>query len=100
MAEKLNIEHNTTETKGEFAVRIDGKVKAKITYSKAGNTQIIVDHTEVSDELRGRDVGKLLVERLVEHARANNLRVIPLCPFAKAIIERNEHLHDVVRRSG
>lgn len=72
---------------------------AEITYSKLGNTQIIIDHTEVSDALSGEGVGRKLVEHAVAHARENNLKVIPLCPFAKSIIERDESLQDVLKKS-
>lgn len=72
------------------------EIKAEITYSKAGETKIIIDHTEVSKELRGQSVGKTLVEHAVNYARKNGLTVIPLCPFAKSVIERDESLHDVL----
>jgi len=71
-------------------------MEAEITYSKAGNSKIIIDHTEVSDSLRGEGVGKALVEHAVNYARDNELRVIPLCPFAKSLIERDESLQDVL----
>ncbi len=94
----MNIQHSSSKTKGEFYYETDGEVKAKMTYSKVGETQIIIDHTEVSDELRGQKVGKKLVETGIEFARQNNLKVIPLCPFAKATIERNPSLQDVLRK--
>ncbi|TVR31809.1 MAG: N-acetyltransferase [Balneolaceae bacterium] len=94
----MNIQQRSGETKGEFYLEKDGEVKAKMTYSKLGNTQIIIDHTEVSDELRGENIGKKLVESGVEYARQNNLKVIPLCAFARATIERDESLQDVLRR--
>ncbi|TVP99624.1 MAG: N-acetyltransferase [Balneolaceae bacterium] len=92
------IQHNAGETKGEFYIEMDGIKKAKITYSKLGTRQIIIDHTEVSDELRGKNAGKLLVEHAITHAREHNLKVIPLCPFAKSIIDRNPKLQDVLRK--
>lgn len=95
---EMDIKHRSGDTKGEFYYEVNGEVKAKMTYSKLGNTQIIIDHTEVSDELRGQDAGKRLVETGVQYARDNNLKVIPLCPFAKVTIERDKSLQDVVRR--
>ncbi|WP_372634812.1 GNAT family N-acetyltransferase [Fodinibius sp.] len=56
-----------------------------------------MDHTEVSDKLRGENIGKTLVEHAVNHARKNDLKVIPLCPFAKSVIERDESLQDVLK---
>ena len=96
----MDIQHESGETKGAFYIEKDGKRVAEITYSKLGNTQIIIDHTEVSDALKGQDVGRSLVEHAVAHARDNNLKVIPLCPFAKSIIERDESLQDVLRKNG
>ncbi len=93
----MKIRHRSGETKGEFYYETNGEVKAKMTYSKLGTRQIIIDHTEVSDELRGKSVGKALVEYGVEYARENSLKVIPLCPFAKSIIERDTSLQDVLR---
>ena len=41
-----------------------------MTYSRAGDSTIIIDHTAVPDALRGRHVGVALVARAVEDARA------------------------------
>jgi len=92
----MDIQHKEGESKGSFFVKKNGKMEAEITYSKAGNSKIIIDHTEVSDSLRGEGVGKALVEHAVNYARDNELRVIPLCPFAKSLIERDESLQDVL----
>jgi predicted GNAT family acetyltransferase len=94
----MNIQHKSSDSKGEFFVEENGKVMARITFSKLGTTQIIIDHTEVSDEIRGGNVGKRLVEHAINYARENRLKVIPLCPFAKSIIEKDESLQDVLRK--
>lgn len=94
----IDIQHKSGETKGQFYLKDDHDIKAKITYSKLGTSQIIIDHTEVSGELKGRGVGKMLVEHAIEFARKNDLKVIPLCPFAKTIIERDSSLQDVLKK--
>lgn len=93
----MDIQHSSNKSKGTFFIEDDGEVQAEITYSKAGDTQIIIDHTKVSDALSGQGVGKELVEHAVNFARENDLKVIPLCPFAKTIIERDELLQDVLK---
>lgn len=93
----MDIQHKSSDTKGEFYIGQNGDTVAKITYSKLGNTQLIVDHTEVSDELQGQGVGKKLVEHIVDYARNKGVKLIPLCPFAKSIIERDKSLQDVVK---
>ncbi|MFK9092788.1 GNAT family N-acetyltransferase [Bacillus salipaludis] len=69
---------------------------AEIHYVPTGKDKIIVDHTFVSDSLRGQRIGEALVKRIVEFAREEGKMIIPLCPFAKNQIERNEEYHDIL----
>lgn len=94
----MNIQHESGESKGSFFIEEEGEVKAQLSYSKTGDTGIIIDHTEVSREMRGKNIGKALVEHAVEYARNKNLRVIPLCPYAKSVIEKDQSLQDVLKR--
>ncbi|WP_307147586.1 GNAT family N-acetyltransferase [Rhizobium tibeticum] len=64
----------------------------------AGRKLIIIDHTEVPAALRGRKVGERLVRQAVEDARREGITIIPLCPFAKAQIERHAKWKDVLRK--
>jgi predicted GNAT family acetyltransferase len=84
-------------TKGRYWIMVDG-VEAEMTYSRAGERLIIIDHTEVPAALRGRKIGERLVRRAVEDARRDKVAIIPLCPFAKAQIERHSEWQDVLRR--
>ena len=95
-AEDLPIEREEGESKGRYVIRYEG-VEADMTYSRAGKSMIIIDHTEVPGAMRGRSVGQALVGRAVEDARAEGRSIIPLCPFAKAQIERHPEWQDVVK---
>ncbi|HHX88152.1 MAG TPA: N-acetyltransferase [Paracoccus sp.] len=96
-ADKLLIERDEGESKGRYSVRLNG-AEAALTYSRAGETMIIIDHTEVPDAMRGRSVGQALVRRAVEDARAEGRLIVPLCPFAKAQISRHPEWQDVLKR--
>ena len=61
-----------------------------------GGGMVIVDHTGVTDSLAGQGVGKALSLRMVEHAREQGFKIIPLCPFFKAMAARNPDWADVV----
>jgi uncharacterized protein len=67
-----------------------------MTFSKAGKDRIIIEHTEVSDILRGKNIGKQLVTGAVAYARKNNLKIVPLCPFAKSVFEKVKEFQDVL----
>lgn len=95
--EEHPIEREETASKGRYVVRIDG-AEAEVSYSRAGDSLIIIDHTEVPDTLRGQGVGQALVRRSVEDAREQGHAILPLCPFATAQFERHPEWQDVVRR--
>lgn len=73
-----------------------GEVQLFSDDSKAGKMDISVHeprltvyHTEVDPQYEGRGFAKLLLEKLVSHARENNLKIVPLCPFVHAQFKRN-----------
>jgi predicted GNAT family acetyltransferase len=81
-----------------FYVGEQNNKEAEIHYVPTGKEKIIVDHTFVSDSLRGQGIGVALVKRIVEYAREEGKLIIPLCPFAKSQIERNEEYHDILAK--
>lgn len=87
------IEHGS---KGAFVIEGDNERLAEMTYSKAGDKLIIIDHTDVSDKLRGQGAGKQLVMKAVEYARANNIKILPLCPFARSVFDKTPEIADVL----
>ena len=91
----MEIKHEFNGSKGNFFVEVDGERQAEMSYSKAGDTRIIIHHTEVSDKLRGKNVGKQLVTAAVEMARKDHIKIFPLCPFAKSVFERVPEFADV-----
>ncbi|MDN6625944.1 MAG: GNAT family N-acetyltransferase [Pisciglobus halotolerans] len=63
---------------------------AEMTIVLNGPKQLIIDHTMVNDELRGKGIGDQLLAEVVKYARETNRSIIPLCPFAKARMEKNK----------
>jgi uncharacterized protein len=57
---------------------------------------MIIEHTEVSDELRGQNIGYELVHTGVEYARTHHLKIIPLCTFANAVFKKKPEYKDVL----
>jgi len=90
------IHHEQSESRGRYWIVLDGH-EAEMTYSRAGETTLIIDHTGVPDALRGKGLGEALVQRGVEDAREQGLKIIPLCPFAKEQIQRHAEWQDVLQ---
>ena len=95
-ASGLDIRREETDSKGRYSVRQDGE-EAELTYSRAGDCTIIVDHTGVPEALRGRGLGEALARRVVEDARAEGRSIVPLCPFFAAQVRRHPDWRDVVQ---
>ena len=92
----MEIKLEQSSSKGSFYIEENNIRVAELTFSKAGDKLIIIDHTDVSDTLRGKGAGKQLVEAAVNHARTNSLKILPLCPFAKSVFDRTPELRDVL----
>ncbi|MGV3631371.1 MAG: GNAT family N-acetyltransferase [Bacteroidota bacterium] len=90
------LEHIPDEQKGTFKAFIDGILAGKMTYSWAGETKFIIDHTEVDKQFSGKGVGKRLVMEAVQFARKNQLKIVPLCPFARSVFEKTPEIRDVL----
>jgi hypothetical protein len=90
------IEHSQEGDRGVFYIRSEnGERIAELTYL-AKKELLIIDHTEVDDSLRGKNIGNQLIEAAVEHARQNSLKIRPICPFAKAVIDKRPEMQDVL----
>ena len=84
-------------SKGRYFLRSPAGEEAEMTFTKIGEHQIIIDHTEVPDAFRGQGAGLRLVTRAVEDARAADKKIIPLCPFANAQFRRHPEWADVLK---
>jgi predicted GNAT family acetyltransferase len=94
----IHITLEKTETKGRYVATVEGiKAVAELTYSIASPSLIIVDHTGVPDALRGKGIGLALSQKVVVDARTNGVSIVPLCPFFKAMSQRNPDWADVVQ---
>lgn len=92
----MQIIQENNEKNGHFKAVENQAQAGLMTYTWAGNEKFIIDHTEVNPEFRGRDVGKKMVHAAVDYARKNNLKIMPLCPFAKAVFRKDDGLSDVL----
>lgn len=71
---------------------------AKITYLLDESGNYIIDHTYVSVELRGQKIASKLVAKMVEFARLTSKKIIPVCSYAVAELNRNEEYHDIIAK--
>jgi uncharacterized protein len=82
--------------KGKFEIFVDERLAGEMTYTWAGDSKFIIDHTEVKDGFDGQGLAKKLVLAGIEFARNKNVKVMPLCPYAKSVFDKNAEYKDVL----
>lgn len=92
----MEILQQDNEKKGRFYILNGQEEAAQMTYVWAGGDKIIIDHTEVGESLKGKGAGKQMVYKAVEFARKNGLHIVPLCPFAKSVFDKDPTLNDLL----
>jgi uncharacterized protein len=83
--ENTPVKHNIAE--GQFEMTVENET-ALLQYRQSGGA-IRLLHTEVPEALRGRGLAKQLTRAALDYAHFNHLKVIPICPFVKAYMEKH-----------
>jgi uncharacterized protein len=80
-ASRFELEENGLMAWAEYRIR-DGKY--------------IIPHVEADQPLRGTGAASRLMQQIVDHARANQLVIVPRCSYARAWFERHAEAQDVL----
>lgn len=80
--------------KHQFELIVDGHIALAAYRLKPG--VITFTHTEVPAALGGRGIGSLLAKGALDQVRQRGLKVVPLCPFIKAYIEKHADYQDLL----
>lgn len=82
---------------GRFTATAEGREgEAEITYTRCGTDLISADHTGAPESLRGTGAAAALVAHMVELARNEGFRIIPICPYVRAQYEKHPEWEDVM----
>ena len=90
------VEHETANKR--FLIQDHGDIAAVMTYVISSPELYIIDHTLVENAYRGQGLGDELIKAMVEYARENGIKILPLCPFAKGRFERISEYADVLHQ--
>lgn len=88
----VQVTNNTAEHR--FEVNLEGQV-AYAEYSLVEHG-LILPHTVVPEAFEGKGVGSALARTALGYARDHALKVIPVCPFMAAYIQKHPEWHDIV----
>lgn len=77
-----------------FELRTDHGT-AVLAYRRDGD-RLVLTHTEVPQADEGEGHGSALVAAAFDRARRDGLRVVPICPFVTAWLDRHPEHRDIV----
>lgn len=76
------------QSESRFEITIDGHT-GFLAYHVDSDGRLVLDHTEVPEELGGQGVGGKLVRAAVDRAESQGEVLVPVCPFAKSWIDKH-----------
>ena len=92
----LAVEREDNARGGRYVIHLAPDAEAEMTYRKTADHVIAVDHTFTPPAYRGRDVALRLATRLIEDARAEGTRIVPLCSYVAAQFQRHSEWADLL----
>lgn len=91
--QQLDIRDNPE--KHRFEVDLGGGSIAIAEYTLPAG-KIMFTHTEVPSEHEGKGIGSALIRYALNTARERGLKVIPICPFFAAYMQRHAEVQDLL----
>src|SRR3954468_19845943 len=78
-----------------FEIR-EGDYVAVLEYRLRDGNRLVLTHTGVPLHLEGKGIAALLARTALDYAREHQMRVVPLCSFVQAYLQRHPEYADLV----
>ncbi len=89
----IEVIDNTRQSR--YEVSFDGALVGIADYHREGST-VVLPHTLVDPQMRGRGLAALLIQRALDDARAAGCCVVPSCSYAAEFIDRHPEYADLL----
>jgi uncharacterized protein len=91
----MTIEVLDVPARSRYEVTVDGELAGFSEYRQVEGARVFT-HTEVFDAYEGKGVGSALARGALDDVRAGGRRLVALCPFIAAYLERHGEYADLV----
>ncbi|MEO6314369.1 MAG: GNAT family N-acetyltransferase [Chitinophagaceae bacterium] len=92
----MDIQHKLIDGKEIFYVQKEDAILAELLYTISPENKMVIEHTEVDDTLTGKGIGLQLVTTAIDYARQHNMKIVPLCSFARSVFKRKPEFADML----
>lgn len=93
MENTVQVVHNAAQSR--FEATVDGHLSV-LDYTQEDG-RMLATHTGVPTALRGRGIAGQLAHAALEHAREQNLAVVPLCSYMASYIRKHPEYQPLVQ---
>jgi uncharacterized protein len=84
-----------TPERSRYEASVDGEAAGFAEYRDVDGARVFT-HTQVFDAFEGKGVGSALARSALDDVRARGARLVALCPFITAYLERHGDYADLV----
>jgi len=85
------------EKERRYRALLDGEEVGFADVDPISTDGLLIKHTEIDPRFEGKGFAGALVRHILEDARAQNRKVIPICPYAAAYVKRHPEYRDLIR---
>lgn len=94
--EKMEFRTESDGKNGKISQDLNGEEVGHLTFIWDGEDKFVITEVYTDEKFRGRGLAKKLVEKSADYAREKNAKIIPVCPYARHVMERGEAFRDVL----
>ena len=95
MIEEMKVEREDEGPRGRYVIRLPGGDEAELTYGRRDEATRVADHTFVPRAFRGKGIADMLMRALVADARNEGFKIVPVCSYVDAQLQRNRDWADL-----
>ncbi|WP_405491095.1 GNAT family N-acetyltransferase [Nocardia sp. NBC_00511] len=88
--------NKSADTVPQYFEILIGDARAGLTAYIDTGLQRIFFHTEIGDAYAGQGLASRLIRAALEDTRAAGERIVPICPFVKAFVEKHHDFDDLL----
>ena len=91
--DKLEVKHN--EAARRFEADLQGSTAVLVYKLVPG--RMLIQHTEVPQELEGRGIAAKMTRVALEYARSQKLEVVPACSYTATFMAKHPEYNDLLK---
>ncbi len=92
----MQIKHIQEEGKCRFLALENEEELGFLSYFPKEENKIVIDHTVVNPNARGKGVAQLLVNAAVAMAREKGLKIVAQCSYVARLFEKDKQFADII----